>query len=315
MQIITQHFRTVKLAVMLLAMVSTGTKVFAQQDPAYSFFMYNGTAINPAVAGSSDTFSGTAIYRNQWAGIKGAPETLLFSMDSPVKNRKIGLGFSIVNDKIGVTENLNINAQYAYRIQMQNGTLAMGLQAGMNNYQADYTSVVTDPANSNDKSFSENTNRMIFNFGSGIYFYNERFYAGLSVPHILNQKLDGIQDPDGIQSHQYRHYYVNAGYVFNAGENFKIKPSALVKLAEGAPLQFDINSNFWYKEFLCFGLSYRTNDSFTTLMQIQIKNIRIGYAYDFITSSLSRYTTGNNELMIHYQLPKKNKKILSPRYF
>jgi type IX secretion system PorP/SprF family membrane protein len=288
----------------------------AQQDPAYSFFMYNGLAVNPAVAGSAETFSATALYRKQWAGIKGSPETQTLNLDAPVWNNKIGLGLSIINDKVGVVHNLNVNAQYAWRIDFGNSTLSLGLQAGMNNYKANYTSVVTNPQNPTDFSFSENTSKMIFNFGTGAYYYSERFFAGVSIPHIVNQKLDGIQDENGVQSRQYRHYFLTGGYVFDAGERFKIKPSVLLKVAEGAPMQMDFNSNFWYDETIGLGFSYRTNDAITAMIQIQVaKQWRIGYAYDYITSSLSRYATGNNEVMLRYELRKKNNKIITPRYF
>lgn len=290
--------------------------IYAQQDPAYSMYMYNGISVNPAMAGSAETMSATALYRKQWAGIKGSPETQTLNLDAPVWNKKIGLGLSIVNDRIGVVQNLNINAQYAYRIRFERSTLSMGIQGGFNNYVADYTSVTTSNQGITDNAFSQNSNQMIFNFGTGLYYYSEKFYAGFSVPHIVNQALDGIQDGSGVRSTQYRHYYFTAGYVFPVGEKFKIKPSTLIKLAEGAPLQLDVNSNFWYNDMLCLGFSYRTNDSFSTLVQIQVaKQLRIGYAFDYITSSLSRYTTGNNEVMVRYELRKKNTKILTPRYF
>lgn len=301
--------------VILLILLTTQLSI-GQQDPTYSHFMYNGLAINPAVAGSAETFSATAIARKQWAGIAGAPQTQTLNLDAPIWNKKLGLGLSIINDKIGVVQNLNINTQYAYRIQFGNATLSMGLQGGLSNYNADYTSVKTNAQNTADNSFGENTNRMIFNFGSGLYFYSERFFAGFSVPHIINQSLDGIPDKSGVQSRQYRHYFITTGYVFDAGAKIKIKPSVLLKIADGAPVQLDINSSFWYDEKISLGFSYRTNDSFTTMMQIQLaKQFRIGYAHDFIISSLSRYTTGNNELMLRYELHKDKSRILTPRYF
>ena len=298
-----------------LALFVIANSTFAQQDPAYSFFMYNGLAVNPAVAGSAETFSATALYRKQWAGIEGAPETITLNMDAPVWNNKVGLGLSIISDKIGVMQNLNLNVQYAYRIKFENATLSMGLQGGLNNYSADYTSVTTSSQSVADNSFSENVSRLIGNFGFGSYYYASKFYAGFSIPHIINQRLDGIQDTSGVQSRQYRHYFLTAGYVIEAGERIKIKPSTLIKFAEGAPLQVDINSNFWYDDKFCLGFSYRTNDSFTTLIQFQVGNFRFGYAHDFIISSLSRYASGNNELMVRYELFRKNTRILTPRYF
>lgn len=304
------------LTVLLFVMLTFPLTLFAQQDPIYSQFMYNGLAINPAVAGSAETLSATAVYRRQWIGIEGAPETQTFNIDAPVYKKKLGLGLSIINDKVGVTQNLVINTLYAYRIQFKESTLSMGLQAGVNNYNADYTSVNTDPQNLADDAFGNNVNRMIFNFGAGAYYYAQRFYAGISIPHILNQSLDGVNDKTGVQSRQYRHYFLTAGYVFDASENIKIKPSVLFKLAAGAPVQADINSNFWYKETYCIGVSYRTGDSFTALFQWQIiKQLRFGYAYDYILSNLSQFTSGNHEIMLRYELVKKNTKIITPRYF
>jgi type IX secretion system PorP/SprF family membrane protein len=306
-------FNIGKLA-FVLTMLFQGT-VLAQQDPIYSQFMYNGLSINPAVAGSAETLSATAIYRKQWNNIEGAPETQTINLDAPVFYDRVGLGLSLINDKIGVTKNLTINTQYAYRILFAKNTLSMGLQGGVSNYKADYTSVVTNSQNAMDDAFSNNTNRMIFNFGAGLYFYNERFFSGFSVPHILKQSLDGL-NATGVQSRQYRHYFFTTGYVFDIGLNFKVKPSTLVKVATGAPLQIDFNSNFWYKEMFCLGFSYRTKDSFSALVQLQIaKQFRIGYAYDYIISNLSRFTTGNNEILLRYELPKKNSKIITPRFF
>jgi type IX secretion system PorP/SprF family membrane protein len=305
-----------KAFALCLLFVITTMQAFAQQDPAYSQFMYNGISINPAMAGSAETFAAAALIRQQWAGIEGAPQTKTLNIDAPVLNDRLGLGLSIIDDEIGVVENLNINAQYAYRIKIKNGALSMGLQAGFNNYKADYMSVVTNANSSMDNSFSQNTNRMIFNFGAGAYYYSEKFFAGFSVPHFINQQLDGIQDQNGVQSHQYRHYFLTTGYVFSIGERYKLKPSTLLKVAEGAPVQLDVNANVWYNDVISAGVSYRTNDSVSGLFQLQVaKQIRIGFAHDFIISSLSRYTTGNNEVMLKYELRKKNSKILTPRYF
>ncbi len=288
----------------------------AQQDPIYSQFMYNGLAINPAVAGSAETLSANALYRRQWIGITGAPETQTLNVDAPVYKKKLGLGLSIINDKVGVTQNLVVNTLYAYRIQFQRSTLSIGLQAGVDNYRADFTSVETGSQTGTDDAFGSNVNLVHFNFGSGLYYYSKRLYVGFSVPHILNQSQDGMNSQGGTQSRQYRHYFLTAGYVFDIGDDFKIRPSTLFKLAGGAPLQVDINTNFWYKETYCLGVSYRTKDSFTTLFQLQItRQFRFGYAYDYILSNLGQFTTGNHEIMLQYQLVKKNTKIITPRYF
>jgi type IX secretion system PorP/SprF family membrane protein len=304
------------LPVLFLIALTYAKSAIAQQDATYSHFMYNGLAINPAYAGSAETFSATALYRHQWVGIDGAPQTQTLTMDAPFWNKKVGLGLSFINDKIGVTENLNVNGVYSYRIIFEKGTLAMGLQSGVNNYRADYNSVQTNSTNTSDDSFSQNVNRVIFNFGSGLYYYSERFFAGVSVPHIINQRLDGGPSSTGVVSRQYRHYFFTTGYVFDVAQDVKIKPSLLFKYVDGAPVQLDINTNAWYKNTYCIGFSYRTNDSFSALFQIQIaKQLRVGYAYDYIVSDLNRFNNGNHELMLRYDLPQKNSKVITPRFF
>lgn len=316
---ILYNFRMkIYLLLLLPILILTTRNAFSQQDATYTQFMYNGLAINPAYAGSAETFSATALFRKQWIGIEGAPETQTLTLDAPFHHKKIGLGLSLVNDQTGVTKNLNINGIYSYGIRVGKSTFAMGLQTGVNNFKADYLSVQTSSSTStpHDDSFNDNINKVIFNFGSGLYFYSQRFFAGFSVPHILNQRLDGGPSTAEASSRQYRHYFVTAGYVFDLGEKLKVKPSTLLKLADGAPLQLDANFNFWYNESVCLGFSYRTNDSFSALFQIQIaKQLRLGYGYDYITSNLKQYNTGNHELMLRYDLPYKTSKIITPRYF
>jgi type IX secretion system PorP/SprF family membrane protein len=283
---------------------------FSQQDPSFSQFMYNGLTINPAMAGSSKTVSALAISRQQWAGIKGAPSTQTFNVDAPW-GKKVGLALSVINDQVGITKNLNISGQYSYQLQFEHSTLSFGLQASVNNYRADYTSVVTNPIvpdqNVADNSFNENINQMGFNFGTGAYYYSQNFYAGVSVPHILNQRLDGFHGDNSSLTKQMRHYFLTAGYIFDVGMKVKIKPSALLKIVEGSPVQLDLNTTLWYDDLVGIGVSYRTNDSVTGLFQYQIgKQFRVGYARDFIVSSLSRYTTGNNEIMVRFDLRKKS---------
>lgn len=298
------HAFLVRLCLVVFLLITY--KTFAQQEPAYSMFMYTGNGLNPAMAGSSGTFGATALYRKQWAGIDGGPQTQTLLLDAPVANDRVGLGLVLMNDQIGIHQNLNVTTQYAYRLKFdQQRGLAMGLQAGLNNYKADYTSVATNPNQQTDNSFSDYTNQLAFNFGTGVYYYAPKFFAGVSVPTLINESVDG-SDNNELGNRQTRHYYVMAGYVINASHLVTIKPSTFVKVAEGAPIQVDVNTNFWYQEKYGLGFSYRTNDSFSTILQLNVANqLTVGYAHDFVVSKLSRYTQGNNEVMLRYRLPHK----------
>src|SRR5688572_13511687 len=175
----------------LATVASVPTQLAAQQDPMYSQYMFNMLSVNPAYAGSRDMLSATLLYRKQWVGIDGAPTTITFTADTPIKDQRMALGANIVSDKIGISKTMMINLTYAYRIRLANGgILSFGLQGGINQYRADYSSVSTyypglDPPPVVDPAFSTATGSIFPNFGFGSYYYTGRFYAGVGVPKML----------------------------------------------------------------------------------------------------------------------------------
>lgn len=178
--------------------------LFAQQDAMFTQYMFNGLVLNPAYAGSREVLSATALYRNQWVGIDGAPKTVTFSMHAPVRNEKIGLGIIFCNDRLGITNTNNIGLNYAYRITFKNkARLSLGLQASVLQYRADFASIAHSFSPSVfDPAFSQVINRWLPNFGTGIYYYTNKFYVGASVPNILLNRLNdgGNSFPSGRQS-------------------------------------------------------------------------------------------------------------------
>lgn len=304
------------LSLAFCILVTCATASFAQQEPMYSQYMFNGLILNPAYAGSSDGISASAVYRNQWVNIEGAPVTQTLSVHAPFKNDNVGLGFSIVNDKIGVTNNLSFNGMYAFRIKTDRGVIAMGLQAGLIRHHADYTNVQTNPQGNPDENFSDVQNFLMFNFGNGFYYYTDKFYAGLSVPNLFRTKITGGGDDAAYYPESSRHYFLTTGYVFTLNENVKLKPSTLVRVAEGAPVQFDINTNVWLHNFIGLGASYRSGNTMVGMLEVQVsKQFRIGYAYDHPVSDISRYTANTHEVMLRFDVAPSGSKSVSPRIF
>jgi type IX secretion system PorP/SprF family membrane protein len=293
-------------------------EVFAQQDALFSQYMFNMMLVNPAYTGSRDVLSLSSLYRKQWANVPGAPETITFSVDSPIKNEKMGVGLSVFNDKVGVVSNTGFYANYAYRIRLtNNSTLAMGASLGLTNYRAELTGVqLSDHANAAaDNAFSGNPNKILPNLGLGAYYSNDKFYVGFSLPHVLNNK---IQNDGGLTSRQYRHSFLMAGYVFNINESFKIKPSALVKHVAGSPLQLDLNTNVWLYDKFGVGVSYRSLAAPVIMAEVQISDqFRFGYAFDYTTSIKPKDSFGrtSHEFLLRYEFGYDRGKVLTPRYF
>lgn len=286
----------------------------------YSQYMFNTLIINPAYAGSRDVLSATALHRRQWVNVDGAPITTTFSADAPLKNEKVGLGLTLINDRIGVSNNTGVFANYAYRIRLTNaGTLAFGLSAGISQFKANLSEVKASSENSiSDPAFSENQVRLLPNFGAGLYYSTDKYYVGLSVPHLLNNKLanEYAKATGNELARQFRHFFFAFGGVVPLSTNLKLKPSTLVRYVYGAPLQLDLNCNLWLYDVLALGASYRTDKTVVGLVEIQATpQFRVGYAYDINFQKISPANSGSHEIMMRYEFAFKKKKFLTPRYF
>jgi type IX secretion system PorP/SprF family membrane protein len=283
----------------------------AQQEPMYSQYMFNMLQINPAYAGNRAMNNITTIFRKQWVGIKGAPTTASLSWDARAQESNIGYGLQISNDQIGIESTTGFQAFYSYHIPFERSSLSIGLSAGVINYYAglrDVNTVVVDPL------FSSNINKLLPSVGIGALYATENWYAGFSIPALLNTKISSqnYQITTGANNH----YFLTGGYVFDVSEAVRLKPSILIKAVKGSPFQYDINLNVWLQKYVGVGLSYRTGDALVGLLELQITpNIGFGYAYDYTLSQLKTFNNGTHELMLRYEFGNGNKHILSPRLY
>lgn len=303
--------KLIKILILMLMFASIDNAL-AQQQVMFTQYMFNGLALNPAYAGSHESVSMTALVREQWSGLDGAPSTQTFSIHSPIKNHKSALGLLILNDKIGVTNQTGVFASYAYHLPFANGAkLSLGLQAGATYYDADFL----DLGLSQNDAFNRNITEWQPNFGFGAYYYTDRFYLGVSVPQTLENTFD--EEFDDSNSELVRHYFISSGYVFDLSQDLKFKPNILVKAVNNAPVEFDLNANFLIKELIWLGVSWRSFDSFDALFQLQVSpQLQIGYAYDFATTTdLRRVNSGSHEFMVNFRFVKGREKVLTPRYF
>lgn len=305
---------TVALPVLMLFCLPTF--VGAQQEAMYSQYVFNALAINPAYSGSREMISATALYRSQWVGMRGAPKTQTLSFDSPLADGKMGLGLQFFNDKIGIARTSGIYTSYAYRIKMENSTLAFGMQAGVTNYRAAYSEVGLNSGAGSDVAFKDDINAYALNVGTGVYFNTEKFYFGVSVPHLLNNRLADALSIEP-QTSKYLHLFVASGYVVSLNEDYKLKPSFLIKGVKGAPLSVDLNASLWIHDIFSVGTQYRHKADIGAVMEYQISsNLRLGYSYDRSTTRLVDYNSGSHEVMLRYDFSfSKPGAVLTPRYF
>jgi type IX secretion system PorP/SprF family membrane protein len=288
--------------------------VSAQQDPGYTQYMYNTMAINPAYAGSTGNLEATLLHRSQWVGIDGAPETQSFSIHAPLRNEMLGVGLSVVNDKIGPSNELYLDGNFSYSIPLgYEKRLAFGLKAGMRMLNIDWSK--GRYYNQNDVLLNQNINNQAkLGLGAGVYYYTDKWYLGLSVPSFIEGNYyDDVQES---VNYDRMHFYLMGGYVFDLNPNLKFKPAFLVKAVGGAPLTADISANFMIVEKFVIGGAYRTDDSVSILAGFQInKSLYAGYAFDYTVSQLNKYNDGSHEIVLRYQFNRNQSRIKSPRFF
>lgn len=334
--------------IITICMMSTTGQVQAQQDPMFTKYMFNPMAYNPAYAGMHDALSVALLHRQQWMGIKGAPLTQSVTAHTPLKSKPIGLGINLMNDNIGITNQLSIYAAYSYMVKVgTSGKLSFGLQGGVDNWRADFRKLNL-PANTVDPSFTvnDNPNYWLPNFGAGIYYVADKideapnYYIGLSCPRLLNNALqrEGANVPDGTPAIQYRHYYLAGGMALPLSHSLIFRPSVLIKNVGlfgvfgeskkdvAAPTEIDIDLSLLMNDAIWVGAAFRgalegksSYDSVDFWASYKIKNgVRVGLAYDLTLSKLNRSANGFNgsyEVFLGYDFNLKISRVVPPHRF
>ncbi|WP_125722688.1 PorP/SprF family type IX secretion system membrane protein [Flavobacterium ustbae] len=287
----------------------------AQQDAQFTQYMYNTIEVNPAYAGSRGVLSVFGLYRTQWVGLEGAPQTSTFSVNTPLKNSDLGLGVSLVNDKIGPTTENTLSADLSYTIPTSpTWNLSFGIKGTANLFNIDASKLSFE--DQDDPQFQNLSNKFSPNVGAGVYFHSDRAYVGLSVPNFIETNR---YDADDIAIFKDKiNYYLIAGYVFNLDrlEYVKFKPAMMVKMVEGAPLQVDVSGNFMFNDKFVLGLAYRWSASVSAMAGFQVtKGMYIGYGYDHETTRLRKYNSGSHEIFLRFEFFNNYNKMISPRFF
>lgn len=285
------------------------TGAFAQQGPQYTQFMFNNLAINPAYAGADEHLSITLLSRNQWTGIDNAPSTQSLAGHALV-GKRVGLGMSLIHDRIGVHKNTNAVSSYAYHLRAgKKAFVSFGLQAGVKTFKSDYPSI---DAGTNDPLLARYIKVAKLSLGAGMYYRSPKLDAGVSFPGLLSRKLN-LNDTSIVK---FRNADV-LGYLryrIPLSSSFVLQPSALIKFFPGLPTSFDANMMLIYKQVLSTGISYRDDESLDLVIKIQLTvRLEAGYSYDYPIGNGTLLNASSHELMLHYVFRKNTKNIASPR--
>jgi type IX secretion system PorP/SprF family membrane protein len=292
----------------------------AQLEPMYSQYMFNMMNVNPAYAGSRGVPNLTALFRNQWSGMPGAPRTGNVSFDMPFATNNSAIGFQMYTDRIGVQKTQGLKFNYAYRAQAgESGVISMGLNLGLRNRRANYTDVNTFVPG--DPVFNSNISSINVDAGAGIFYNTDNFYIGASAPFLLKSNVSS-NDPleagakwlEAVKARDLN-VFLTAGFVVYFSEQLVLKPSAMLKRS-GSAFQADINSNLWINDMISLGVSYRTKESVIGMLEWQMTpKLRFGYSYDRSINNLRLYNSGSHEFMLRIEFGTKSEESSIPNYF
>ncbi len=285
---------------------------YGQQEPQYTQYMFNPILINPAYAGSTEGTTFFGLYRTQWIGLEGAPKTANIAMHKAIENTNLGYGISILNDKIGISDETQFAVDLSYTLFFDNDyRLAFGMKASAHLLSIDYMRL--NQYIPGETILQNNVkNRFSPNIGAGFFYYNQNTYIGLSIPMLLDtERYDEVAVSKVSQR---QHIYLTTGKVFDVNYNLKFKPAVIAKVVSGAPFQLDISANFLYAEKFTLGAAYRLDAALSAMVGFQVSDtLFIGYGYDRETTRLANFNSGSHEIFLLFNFNRR--KINSPRFF
>ncbi len=274
----------------------------AQQEAQFTQFMFNKLGYNPAYAGSKEVLTFSSIYRNQWTGLDGAPQSLNAHMHTPFFNNKCGIGLSVLSDRIGMMNTRAIELSYAYRMPMpNNANLSFGLKGQMMHGQTAWDEAITlDSGDDHVPTIEQG--QWSPNFGVGAYYSHPKFYVGLSAPELMKNVYYSDRQVSGTSRSSLQTYYLMAGYIAQINPKVAFKPAVLLKYNPNSPFDIDFNASFLFMDMFWVGATYRLGDSVDAVLQYQLsQQLKTGIAFDFTVSELNQYSSGTFEVMLEYQ--------------
>ncbi len=301
----------------ILVALFFGVNFYGQQDAQYTQYMYNTVSVNPAYAGSRGHLSIAALYRNQWLGLDGAPETQTLNLHTPMGYRGVGLGISVVNDKIGPTSETYFDVDFSYTIQTSfEGKLSFGLKASAHMLDIRFSELDEFEIDPQLQAQQDIQNQFSPNVGAGVYYHTDRFYAGFSAPRIL--ETTHFDESSISTAKEQINFYLITGYVWELNPFLKFKPTLLAKMVQGAPLQVDVSANFMFNEKFVGGLAYRWDAAFSGMFGFHVSDsMFLGLAYDREITDLgaTTFNDGSFEVILRYDFIRSVGNLKSPRFF
>ena len=290
-------------------------QLLGQLFPLSDHYVYNALAINPAFAGCHDALSASILYRNQWVGFKDAPKSYMLSVHTPVDNDRVGLGLLIEKNSIGIFKETSFLGNYAYRMELRDGKLALGLGFGVTVYNIAWNKLKATDAN-DEQLRDAPTSTVLPAFSLGTYYYTKKYFIGISMPLFLSHELDKSTGNYKISNNfSGCNYFFTGGYEVGISPQVKFLPSLLIKYHPDNAIQIDYNAQISLKDRIWMGIGYRNRNMLVGMLQCQLNyQLRMAYSYDFNFGSIGKYINGSHEIVLNYVF-RYSRKVIGPRQF
>ena len=312
----------------------------AQTKPFYSQYILNNFILNPAVTGIENYTDVKLSYRNQWAGINGAPVTTYFTIHGPIGKTDYrtnatsfevpgenprgkqywdnytapdahhGIGFTALNDKTGYINRWTVNANYAYHKPLgAKTTLSAGFSAGISSVNLDRSKVDfadLDPMDPALGYSSGELKKIKPEIGAGLWLYGSNYFAGVSVLNVIPGKAKFVAN-DKYGSYFTPNFFITAGYRLSLSDELNLLPSVMVQVLDTRLYGIHTNVKLQYLDKVWIGGSYRFSSllaGYSAMAGFNVSNtFNIGYAYESGTNSRARtYAKNTHELIIGFLL-------------
>ncbi len=304
-----------KKKLVLFVCIALLGKINAQQDPQYNLYQFNPLIINPAYAGARDGLTVAANVRNQWVGFKGAPKTSAISVHSPILNKNVGLGFTIVNDRLGPRNMVGFSGNFAYIAKLNTKwKLSLGLNAGYNRFQFDYSSITFQTVDNTTQNLGI-INTGALDFAMGGYLRTSSFFIGMSFTHIgardlYSKSLDGVDVSYRLRTHN----FLTIGKSWIVNDDVVFAPTIAIRRMEKGNGNLDLNLNFFLYKKLWLGMMFRSSYGPGFLINYYVTpKFKVGYSYDMGLGD-ARKLGASHEITIGFDFLRNKTKIISPRF-
>ena len=298
-------------ALLIIIFILISLVLKAQQIPQFSQRMIDEIVFNPAAVGTKDYPEIILHHRSQWVSFDNAPITQALSYNGRIAKEKMGLGGFILNDITGPTRRFSLNLIYTYQVKFEKFNMSLGLAGNIIQYGVDGSKITLHE--NNDYIIAEKLSDKVIkpDASCGLYFYNEKFYAGISALQLLQSQAKLSFDKDHeAKVPLIQHYYLTSGFNIKINKKTFFQPSILFSSTLGSPSQIDLNLKMMHQNKIFYGITYRYNDAVVILAGFKIKDMFIvSYSYDIVISKLRTYNSGSHEIILAFDLKQgKSKK-------